>query len=158
TEEAQRGHCQQALNRARKELPDNWQTPAERFGFRELNDWRTQLDELIGKQTAERGRDFQQAQGSLELLRQDKRELGSQQSRFTEEARREPALIQASLQEAKQVYRSRDEELSLARQSKALLENHQQQRRELQLECQQAEQEYNYFKLLAGLLGRDRLQ
>jgi DNA repair exonuclease SbcCD ATPase subunit len=158
TEEAQRGHCQQALNRARKELPDNWQAPAERFGFRELNDWRTQLDELIGKQTDERGRDLQQARGSLELLRQDKDELESQQSRFPEEARQDPALIQASLQEAKQVYRSRDEELSLARQNKAFLENHQQQRRELQLECQEAEQEYNYFKLLAGLLGRDRLQ
>src|SRR5262249_1791968 len=52
----------------------------------------------------------------------------------------------------------RDEELSQARQRKALLENHVQQRRELQLACLQAEQEHKHSKLLAELLSRDRLQ
>src|SRR5439155_4857291 len=52
----------------------------------------------------------------------------------------------------------RDEALGKARQEKALLEQQHEQRQELQREYLKADEELNQAKILAELLGRDRLQ
>jgi exonuclease SbcC len=158
TEEATRQHCRQALQRALKELPEAWREPAERAGLAELHGWTRERGELEARQTEERSRQLQQARLNVEVLAQEKAALEEQQAQYPDEARQEPARIQALLREAKQALAGRDTELGQARQHKAQLDSFQKQRQELGEELLQAERELARSKLLAELLGRDRLQ
>ncbi|HXG12760.1 MAG TPA: SMC family ATPase [Gemmataceae bacterium] len=158
TEEATRQHCQQTLNRTLRELPPAWQKEAEHAAMKELFAWQGEKKSLEAKGTDERGRQLQQARAGLETLCQDLAALEKEQDRFPPEARQEPAAVQAALQQARRAQRERDDELVRARQHKAQLESYQQQRQQLQEELLQAEKELTYAKLLAELLGRDRLQ
>jgi exonuclease SbcC len=158
TEEATRQHCRQALQRTFKELPDAWREPAERAGLAELHGWTRERADLEAKQTDERGRQLQQARLNVEVLEQEKATLEEQQAQFPEEARQEPSRIQALLRQAKQTLAGRDTELGQVRQHKAQLESFRKQRQELGEELLEAERELTRSKLLAELLGRDRLQ
>src|SRR5262249_12672522 len=103
-------------------------------------------------------RQLQQARLNVEVLAQEKAALEEQQAQFPDEARQEPARIQALLREAKLALAACDTELGQARQHKAQLESFLKQRQELGEELLQAERELARSKLLAELLGRDRLQ
>ena len=54
-QETARVHCQQALARARKDLPPAWQTQTDKVGLADLHTWGTERDVLIKAQTDERG-------------------------------------------------------------------------------------------------------
>src|SRR5439155_6168825 len=92
------------------------------------------------------------------ILWQDKFALETQQEQFPAEACQEPARIQTLLHEARQVQRTRADELAHARQQKIQLESYRRQRQELEQEKLRAEHEAASHKLLAELLGRERLQ
>jgi DNA repair exonuclease SbcCD ATPase subunit len=158
TEEATRQHCGQTLQRAFKELPPSWREPAERAGLVDLHGWNKERTDLETKQTDERGKQLQDASRNVELLAQEKASLEEQQGQFPDEAREEPGRIQARVREAKQALAGRDTELGRARQHKAQLEGYQKQRQELGEGLLQAGKEVAQSKLLADLLGRDRLQ
>ena len=66
--------------------------------------------------------------------------------------------MQLLLQQAKAARGQREDELVKAKQQKAQLESYQQQRKEAEEQRLQAEKELAQAKLLADLLGRDRLQ
>src|SRR5262249_35724506 len=66
TQEATRQHCRQALDRAFKELPAAWHAPAERAGLTDLNRWKQEQDDLIGKRTEEREAQLREALVGLE--------------------------------------------------------------------------------------------
>jgi DNA repair exonuclease SbcCD ATPase subunit len=157
-EEARRQHCRQALSRALKELPPAWREPADRAGLADLHGWAQERDTLTEQKAEERGRQLEQARLTLEVLRQDLTALEGQLAEIPTEARQEPAHVQALLQEARQTHRTRDDELSHARQQHTLLEGHRQQREQLQQEKLEADRQLAYLKTLAELLGRDRLQ
>jgi DNA repair exonuclease SbcCD ATPase subunit len=158
TEEATRQLCRQSLERARKELPSAWQALADRAGLADLNNWSNERDELVRKQTDERGRQLQQARLGLEVLRHERDELERQQEQYPAEARQDPSRLQAQVQEARQVQRARDNDLVHARQHKAQLETFRRQRDQLEQEAREAEKTLAHARLLADLLGRDRLQ
>jgi exonuclease SbcC len=158
TAETSLRHGRQLLERALKALPAAWQPPAERAGLKELNGWRQERDELVAKQTDERGRQLEQARHGLTVLAEEVAALEQQQDQFAPEARREPAHIQSLLDQARQAYRARDEELGQARHHQALLATRHRDRQELEEALRRTDQERTYLRMLAELLGRERLQ
>jgi DNA repair exonuclease SbcCD ATPase subunit len=158
TAEASLRHARQLLERALKTVPDAWQAAAERAGLKELTDWHQERDELVRKQTDERGRQVDRARHGVTVLGQAVASLESQQDQCPPNARQEPSTIQSLLQQARQALRTRDEALGEARHRQALLDGQQRQRHQLEQELLRAEQERTQFKILAELLGRDRLQ
>jgi exonuclease SbcC len=158
TQEATRLLCRQTLAQARKDLPGPWQALADRAGLAELHAWGSERDELVRRQTDERGRQLQEARAGLEVLRQDHCDLEARAAQVPTEARHEPAHFQALGQEARQACRARDDELVQARQHKGQLESYRRQRDQLEQDIMRAEKTHFHAKVLADLLGRDRLQ
>jgi DNA repair exonuclease SbcCD ATPase subunit len=158
TEETTRRLCRQTLDRARQELPASWQALAGRAGLAELHDLNNERDHLIERKTDERGKSLEQARLSRDLLHTDLANLERQQEQYPEEARQDPALLQALVQPARQAHRAREEELVQSRQEKAQLEGYRRQREQLEQEALQAEKTQVQAKMLADLLGRERLQ
>ncbi len=158
TEDATRQHCRRELERARKELPPSWQAQADSLGTADHHRLRLERDDLIAQQTAERGQQLQQARASLEVLQEELASLESQQEQYPVESRQEPSKLRTLLEAAKKAYADRDEELSQARQHKAMLESQHAQRQQLQQDYLKADNELNQARLLSELLGRDRLQ
>jgi DNA repair exonuclease SbcCD ATPase subunit len=158
TEEVRRQQSQQVLDRNLKELPPAWQAQAETAGTAEMHRLRGERDELIRQQPEESAQQVQQARANLTLLQQEQTDLEGQEANFPAEARQGPAELQRLLRQARQAHAACDEALGKARQEKALLEQQHEQREQLQQEYRKADQEANEAKLLAELLGRDRLQ
>jgi DNA repair exonuclease SbcCD ATPase subunit len=150
--------ARQTLDRLRKALPVAWQAEADRPGMADLHRLRSEMDTLVGQEAEERGRQLLEARLGLEMLRQQKEALETRQDRFPEAARRDPASLQESVLAARQLQATREEELLQARQHKAQLENCRRQRQKLGQELMEGERAKSHAKLLADLLGRDRLQ
>jgi exonuclease SbcC len=157
-EEVVQQHARQTADRTHKLLPEPWREPANRAGMRELSEWQKECDDLVRAGTDDKSRQLQHARLGLDSLRHEVDALEAQQSEFPEEARREPSAIQKQLAEARQKDRTCEDALGQARQHRALLENYRQQRQEIDEEYRGTEKELATQDLLAGLLGRDRLQ
>jgi DNA repair protein SbcC/Rad50 len=77
---------------------------------------------------------------------------------FPPDARQDVAAVKAAVNEAKRAQQARDDELNHARREKDRLEGILRQREQLQHEKMQTDKELQHAKLLADLLGRERLQ
>jgi exonuclease SbcC len=141
-----------------RQLPPAWTGKAEKAGLRELHVHQRELEDLEKAGTDERARELGQARVNLDVLRQDQAALEAEQEKFPAEARQEPAAIADLLTEARRVDHFRDQELAEARKQLALLENYRKQREQIEKEYLTTEEELTSQRLLAELLGRDRLQ
>ncbi len=157
-QEVQREHAAQTIHRALKSLPERWREAAEHFGTAQLSDWTSEVDELQRARTEERGRELGAARVNRDVLQRDLGELERQQDGFPEEARQEIGVLRTRLNKAQETDRTCDEELSQARQRLAQLENQRKQREDVAEEMRVAEGELQADRLLAELLGRERLQ
>lgn len=151
-------HAQDTLSRVSKELPPDWQIPAASVGLTQVNEWAHELKELENQNTEAQAEQLWKARLEVERSAQELAEVEKQLAAFPEEARQDPAAVQAQLQQARQVNRQRDDELSQARQHHRALESRHKERQQVQEELLQAEGQLNHLELLAKLLGRDRLQ
>lgn len=158
TEERARQQYQQTIDRADKQLTPAWRTLAQNAGLAKLYGWIQERDELLKQQVEERSRQLAQARLGMEVLQAEVQSLISQQDAFPAEARQQPAILQSLLQQAREAQRRCDDHLREVEQERALLESHRQQRRELHEQIRKLEGEHVHAKLLAELLGRDRLQ
>jgi exonuclease SbcC len=158
TEEATRKCCQQALASARKALSPGWQQQADRVALAELNHLRSEKEDLEKNGVEARAEQLRQVQIELESLKQTLIDLESERERIPAEARRDPGEILQQLQEARTAAAARSEELHTARTECGNLESRRQQREQLRAQLAEAEHEWHRYKLLADLLGRDRLQ
>lgn len=141
-----------------KLLPAHWQSQAPTMGLRELHTLNGERDHLEQQGTEERGRDLEQARHNLSILEQDVKQLEKQESSFPPETRQPLAHLANKLLQARQRETSCEDILSTARQKLALLESHLQQRQQLDREIKALEAELQSHRLLAELLGKDRLQ
>jgi DNA repair exonuclease SbcCD ATPase subunit len=157
-QELLRQQGEQGVGRILKLLPPAWHAEAQNIGLGRWNVFDGEREELERNQTDERGRKLQEARLNLDVLRQEVEALQAQQDEFPAEARREPEAVAAELAEARRADRACEEELSNARQRRALLESHRKQREQIEQDYLGAEAEHATQKLLAELLGRDRLQ
>jgi exonuclease SbcC len=153
-----RQDCEQALERALKQLSPAWRESAERAGLADVESLSQERDALVAKQVEERGRQLQQARVGVDVIQQELTDLQRQIAEVPAGARQGPAQIQALLQTARQAQRAREDEVSQARQLHHRLESQRQEREQVQQQLLEAERELGYLKTLAELLGRNRLQ
>src|SRR5207302_207257 len=99
-----------------------------------------------------------QARLELDLLRQELRAQEAEQERYPDETRQGPQGIAARLQEARATDHVCDEQLSSARHQLAMLESYRKQREDIEKDYLTLEADLASQRLLAELLGRDRLQ
>ena len=151
-------HARQTTERTRKLLPPAWQKAGEAAGMRELHEWDTERAELIRNRTEEKAKQLEQARLTLDVLRQEQETLATQQEAYPAEARQEPAAVQTLLVAARLRDQTCEDNLGAARQHQALLQNNSKQREEIEQEHLAAQRELATQKLLAELLGRERLQ
>jgi DNA repair exonuclease SbcCD ATPase subunit len=141
-----------------KALPAAWQAQGETVGLRELHTLTDEQKHLEDDGTDERSRELEHARHNVAVLEQDVRQLEKQEAAMPAEARQDRQAIAALLKEARRVDQERDDALAQARQRLALLEDYQKQRQELDREYRELEAGLQSDRLLAELLGRDRLQ
>jgi DNA repair exonuclease SbcCD ATPase subunit len=158
TEEAKKKLCEQAIAGARKALATEWQQRADAMSLAEWNRLRAERAELEDAGIEARVEQRRQAQVEAESLRQMIAELEQSMARFPPEAQQEPLTLQALLQEARDAAGQRWEQLNRAKADHAELERQRRQRAEARALLDEAEREHNRGKLIAELLGRDRLQ
>jgi exonuclease SbcC len=157
-QEVQREHAQQTISRVLKTLPDRWRALAEHISTNHISEWTDELQTLQQARTEERGLELARARVNLDVLRRDLQELEEQQEGYPAEARQDPEVVQLRLGQAKETEHLCDEELSQARQKVAQLLGFRKQRDELCEQARVGEGELQVDKLLAELLGRERLQ
>jgi DNA repair exonuclease SbcCD ATPase subunit len=157
-QEVVRLHADQAVAKALKHLPTNWHAAAQTAGFGDLSRWAGERSDLETAQTEERVRQLQQARAGLDGLRREVEDLERQEDHYPAEARQDAAALQTNLTTARQAESACDKALTEAEKQRALLETYRNQREEIEEECLQTDADLSTQRLLAELLGRERLQ
>jgi DNA repair protein SbcC/Rad50 len=157
-QEVMRDHAQQTSVQLSKTLPETWRVEVEKVGLAQVTALEGELRSLESQNIDERGRALARAKVNVELLQRDREALETQRDALPAEARQEPAAVQAKLAAARTHDRACDEALGEARQKLAQLESYCRQRDELAEEVRVTEGDLEADRILAELLGRDRLQ
>jgi DNA repair exonuclease SbcCD ATPase subunit len=158
TEEVNRANCRERIDGAMRGLPTDWQFRVEKAGLADYTGWKDESEELLAADTEARYKQLEQARGGLESLRADLATLVREAEAFPAEARRSPDEVAALVADARKQHEAADKLLTDARRRKAVLDGHRERRAELGELFKQTDAEHNRYKLLAELLGRDRLQ
>ena len=157
-EESSRKQSAEAIERAKKTLPDKWQKPLESAGLNDRAKWQDELDELVNKGTEAKFTQLQAARGGLDPLRAEITQLDAEADTFTPEERRSPDDVRTEATTARKELDARNKELLDAQGRKRILDGYRQQRADLNARFKEVDAEHNRHKTLAELLGRDRLQ
>jgi DNA repair exonuclease SbcCD ATPase subunit len=157
-EEASRKQSAESVERAKRALPVAWQKPAETAGFNDRSRWQDEFEALTAKGTEKKFTDLQAARGGLDSLRAEIVQFEEEASAFPEEARRNPDEVRAEIADARKEADARNKDLIDARGQKRVLDDYRQQRGALNEQYKAVDADHNRHKLLAELLGRDRLQ
>ncbi len=150
--------AEQGIAKVQKQLLPTWHAAAQTAGMRDLTGWIDERTDLERARTDERGKQLHQARAGLDNLREEVLALEMQQDTYAADARQDPAAIQTALTAAKQTELACDKALTEAEKNRALLENIRKQRQGIEQDYLHTEAELTTEKLLAELLGRDRLQ
>jgi exonuclease SbcC len=157
-EESSRKQSQEAIDRATRTLPPAWRGPLETAGLGERTQWQNEYDRLEGKGTESKYTQLQAARGGLDSLRAEITLFEEEAAAFPEDARRSPDSVKADLAAARAELDAKNTELLDAQRQRSLLDDYRAQRAELGEKSKACDAEFNRWKRLAELLGRDRLQ
>jgi DNA repair protein SbcC/Rad50 len=157
-EDSTRKQSQEAIDRAKKTLPESWQEPLEHAGFAERSKWQNEFDALTAKATENKYTQLQAARGGLDSLRAEIDLLQQEADAFPEPARRAPDGVKAELAAARAELDRCNAELLDAQRARGILDEYRRQRMELGQQFKSLDADHNRRKRLAELLGRDRLQ
>jgi len=157
-EESSRKQSGEAIERAKKALPAAWQKPLESAGLNDRARWQDELDALVAKGTEGKFTQLQAARGGLDPLRAEITQLETEADAFLPEERRNPDDVRTDVTAARKDLDARNKELLDVQGHKRILDGYLQQRAELNERFKVVDAEHNRHKLLAELLGRDRLQ
>ncbi len=158
TEERSRKQSNEAVERAKKSLPETWQKPAEMAGFTERSKWQEELETLVARGIEKMLEQLQVARGGLESLRAEIKQFEAEVDEFPLEARRSPDEVRLEVNATRKELDARNKELIDAQGQKRTLDDYRRQRGELGEQFKAIDAEHNRYKALAELLGRDRLQ
>ena len=157
-EERSRRQSAEAIDRAKKSLPAAWQHSAETAGFADRSRWQGELEQLESAGTEKKFNTLQAARASLDPLRAEVKQCEEEEAAFPDGSRRNPDEVKAEVLAARKELDLRNKELLDAQRAKGILDDYRAQRRELGERYKTVDAEHNRYKLLAELLGRDRLQ
>jgi exonuclease SbcC len=157
-EAANRSAHRDAIDRAAKLLPERWRDLAMKAGLAEQSRWKAELEALTRQRTEDRYQELTETRASIETLRQEIALAERDGDSIAAEARVPPDEIKGRLIKARTEVSERDEDLHKAREEKAVLDRHRQERDRLRAQILELEKDLSYSTTLAQLLGRDRLQ
>jgi exonuclease SbcC len=157
-EEATRQACLKAVAAAMKALSPPWQQLADQAGLTEVHTLATEKEQLEERATEASFKELQEARHGIESLRQQIAGLEQECEQLPAEARRALPEVQELLVQARRQYEERDKAHRQAERDHEALAQRQKQREEWQAQLLEVEKEQNILKVLAELLGRDRLQ
>ncbi len=158
TEEVSRQHCDDAAERAKRDLPVAWQTLLQQAALAEYSAWKGESDRLIADGIETKYKQLEQARGGLNTIRNDIEGYEMEAATFPNEARRTPEDVKSLVLGLRTHYEQVDQELRVVQRQKSILDGHREQRAKLGVQYTQIDGEHNKYKLVAELLGRDRLQ
>jgi exonuclease SbcC len=156
--ESSRQHGQQTLERLRRDLPPTWQAQADSAGLAEVQRLSQERDALVAERTEERARQLHEARSGLDFRKREVAELQAQADATPMDSRVSLPEARHRHDAARQAFEACDTELSRARHQRTILEGQYNERQKVQKEVLQLEQDQVHARLLAELLGRDRLQ
>ena len=151
-------NAQRNIGAMAKALPPSWQPMAETVGLKQHAELAREREALQARGVDEQARELELARGNLDEMRRAAEQLEKEEAGYPPEARGEPEEIGKALRGAQAGDQRSETELSGARQQLALMESYEAQRAEVRAELASHEEELQSYKLLAELLGRDRLQ
>jgi len=157
-EEARREEGEKALQQARSGLPEVWQSRAETAAAPDLKQWEAEQRTLEQDGIERRAAALDQVRAGLDALERRVAELQEEADRVPEDARGDPELVKQRRLAARQDQTTRENHLLQARQDCLQLTERRQRRQTLQQQLADLDREHNHHRLLAELLGRNRLQ
>jgi len=157
-EDASRKQSSQTIEQMKKTLPAAWQKLLEAPGMSDRAKWQDEFESLTNKGTEANYTKLQAARGGLDSLRAEIAQLEQDANAFPEDARRSPDEIKALIVAARDEMKERNAELLAAQREKGILDEYRLQRENLTDRYLDADARLTRYKLLAELLGRDRLQ
>jgi DNA repair exonuclease SbcCD ATPase subunit len=157
-EASSRQQSAESIERAKKSLPEVWRKPLETAGLNDHMRWKQEYEDLGAKGVEAQFTRLQAARGGLDPLRAEIAQLDAEANAFLPEERRQPDEVRAECAAARKELDLRNKELLDAQGRKRVLDGYIQQRAELNERYKAVDAEHNRHKLLAELLGRDRLQ
>jgi DNA repair exonuclease SbcCD ATPase subunit len=158
TEEVTRKHCAESIAAAMTAIPASWQEKVESAGLAEYAAWKSEEETLAADGIEVRFRELEQARGGLNTLRQEIAGLEAEAGSFKPEEQLEPETVRQMAAEARRAFDVRDEELQAARRELTALDHRREQRAKLSEQQKETDRQFNRYKILSELLGRDRLQ
>lgn len=158
TEEQNRKHIQDAIDRAKAGLPEKWAKEVIDAGMGQHSSWRGEFDELLADNVEAKFQQLAVARGGLNTMRQEILAAETDVNAFPEASRRPPDEVKLLLAGARQVFDERDIALQEARRKKDELDGFRTQRAKLGDQFKKSDAEHARYKILSELLGRDRLQ
>ncbi|HEY2784940.1 MAG TPA: SMC family ATPase [Fimbriiglobus sp.] len=157
-EDATRKQCREAVERAAKGLPVDWQLRVEHTGLQDAFVLQGELDTAVADGVEERYKRLDQARARRQILTHQATELAREVEAFALEHRRPPDEVRVELAAARQTADRAADAAHVARQAKAALDTRTARRTELGRKKKEIDADANHYKRLAELLGRDKLQ
>ena len=149
---------QDAIDRALTQIPEAWRVRAKQAGFAEQNRWKSDLETLVNDRVEARYDELARVRAERDSLRREIEAVVAGIAAIEEGARRSPDDVRQELAAARATRQQREAELQKAREERAVLDRHREQRKLLGDTLKGKDQELKASKLLAELLGKDRLQ
>ena len=157
-EESTRKQSAEAVDRARRSLPDAWKKPTENAGLNEQLVWKEEFEKLTAKQVETKYTQLQAARTGLDSLRAEIALQQEEVDAFPPEARRSPDDVKSEAAATRKELEVRNKELLDAQRDKGILDEYRTQRQDLAARYKSVDVDFNRYKTLTELLGRDRLQ
>jgi exonuclease SbcC len=157
-EDALRTQSRAAIERAAKNLPLDWQLRVEHAGLQDSFVLQGELDAAGAAGVEEKYKRLDLARGRRQVLKQQAADLAAEADTFPPEHRLPPDEVRIELAAARRDLDKAGETVAATKQAKAGLDAQIARLADLAAHKKQLTAEANYFKRLAELLGRDRLQ
>ena len=149
---------QETLATALGRLPDAWQTSLANAGLVEHSKWTSELDQLLSDGVEKRYKELEQARGGLATLRADVETFASEADGLPADSQVSVAEVQQQIQLAKTEEATANQAWIDAQKHRDKLHGYRETRAKLGEQYKQVDQDLARYKLLAELLGKDRLQ
>jgi exonuclease SbcC len=145
-------------DRAKRELPPEWQKRVDEAGLGADSGWKAEAERLEADGVAAKFAGLASARAGLDTLRDALRAQEAEAAGFPPESRRDPDEVRVTLNEAKGKLAAAEQAHVAALQQRGKLDDYRAQREALGTETRQLDAKFTRYKTLADLLGRDRLQ
>ena len=158
TEAVNQTHCKDTIDRELTGLSAIWRPLVEAAGLADYSVWKDEYDALLTAGTQAKFKQLEVARHGLDAIRREIARCQSDTEAFSPEARRSPDEVRGLLLTARQSLTDRDKDLQAAHKHRDQLANLREQRAKLTVNQVSLQGQHSRYKLLAELLGRDRLQ